>query len=174
MMIELERTFLLKKIPEGLKNCKFKEIIDIYIPQSEIHPKLRIRKNGEKYEITKKEPASEGDFSKFIEQTILLKEKEFLALSHINGEKVHKIRYFYNYKNYIAEIDVFLGDLNGLIIADFEFKNEKDKDSFVMPDFCLADITHEEFIAGGFICGKSYEDIEEDLKRYDYGRLSLE
>ena len=174
MMIELERTFLLKKVPSGLKNCKSKEIIDIYIPKEYAHPKLRIRKNGEKYEITKKEPAFEGDFSKFIEQTILLKEKEFLALSHINGKKVHKIRYFYDYKSYVAEIDVFLGDLKGLIIADFEFKNEEEENSFVIPDFCLADVTHEEFIAGGFICGKSYEDIEENLKRYNYVRLSLD
>ena len=43
-MIELEKTYLVKKLPEGLKDCKFKEIIDVYIPESSELPTLRIRK----------------------------------------------------------------------------------------------------------------------------------
>ena len=53
-MIELEKTYLAKNIPENLQNCKFKEIVDIYIPKYSEHPKLRIRKNGNRYEVTKK------------------------------------------------------------------------------------------------------------------------
>jgi len=55
-MIELERIYLAKFIPGNLKNCKSKEILDIYIPKSSAHPKIRIRKNRDKYEMTKKEP----------------------------------------------------------------------------------------------------------------------
>jgi len=55
-MEELELTYLIKKIPENLFNSPFKEMLDIYIPQNEKHPKLRIRKIGEKYEITKNQP----------------------------------------------------------------------------------------------------------------------
>jgi len=63
-MIELERTFLAKQVPEGLKACKSKEIIDIYIPKViEAHAPIRIRKNGDSYEITKKTPVVEGDNS---------------------------------------------------------------------------------------------------------------
>ena len=47
-MIELEKTYLAKEIPQGLKDCNSKEIIDIYIPKSNAHPKIRIRKNGDK------------------------------------------------------------------------------------------------------------------------------
>ena len=173
-MIELERTFLVKRIPDELKNCESKEIIDIYLPKEERHPKLRIRKNGNKFEITKKEPETQGDFSKQVEYTIPLKEKEFISLSKIDGKKIHKIRYYYKYNDQIAEIDLFLGELKGLIIADFEFENEDEKNNFEIPDFCLAEVTQEEFIAGGFICGKKYEDIEEHLKKYDYKRLFLE
>ena len=43
-----------------------------------------------------------------------------------------------------------------------------------MPDFCLADVTQEKFIAGGMICGKSYEDIEKELKRFNYVKLFLD
>jgi hypothetical protein len=42
-----------------------------------------------------------------------------------------------------------------------------------MPDFCLTDITREEFVAGGMLCGKKYEDIDNELKRFGYERLTL-
>tara|TARA_Y100000310_G_scaffold174705_1_gene174833 strand:+ start:9758 stop:10279 length:522 start_codon:yes stop_codon:yes gene_type:complete len=172
-MIELEKTYLAKEIPHGLKDYKSKEIIDIYIPKSKDHPKLRIRKNGDNYEMTKKEPVNEDDSSRQEEQTIILTETEFNELSKIEGKRVHKIRYYYNHTGNIAEIDVFQGALKGLIIVDFEFKTLEEKDSFEMPAFCLIEITQELFIAGGMICGKSYEDIEENLKKFNYAKLYL-
>ena len=174
MVIELERTFLLKTIPAGLKDCKHKEVIDIYIPKDLPHPTIRIRKNGDKFEVTKKEPIKEGDVSKMLEQTIILRENEFNALMELDGRKVAKIRYYYDYKGRVCEIDVFQGPLSGLITADFEFESEEEKDAFEMPDFCSAEITQEEFIAGGYICGKSYEDIEGNLNKFDYKKLFLE
>jgi len=62
-MIELEKTYLAKEIPKGLKDCKHKEIIDIYIPKSTEHPHIRIRKNGDRFEMTKKEPVEVKDNS---------------------------------------------------------------------------------------------------------------
>ena len=52
--IELEKTYLAKYLPGGLKDSPSKEIKDIYIPESIDHPVLRIRKRDDKYEITKK------------------------------------------------------------------------------------------------------------------------
>jgi len=172
-MIEIERTFLAKKLPEGLKDCEHKEIIDIYIPKEARHPGLRIRKNGDNYEMTKKRPVKDGDASKQEEQTIILSEEEFISLSKIDGKRVSKIRYDYEHKGLKAEIDVFQEDLKGLVVVDFEFNTEEEKENFEMPDFCLVDITQEQFIAGGMICGKSYEDIEENLKRYNYEKIFL-
>lgn len=46
-MIELERTFLAKQIPEGLKASKSKEIIDVYIPKIvELHALLELERMG--------------------------------------------------------------------------------------------------------------------------------
>ena len=172
-MIELERTYLAKYLPQGLMDCKSKEIIDIYIPKSSIHPTLRIRKNGSEYEITKKEPVKGNDSSHQREQTIILTESEFMELAQLNGKRVSKIRYCYDHNSRTAEIDVFQGPLKGLVLVDFEFEEIGEKDYFEMPDFCLADVTQEKFIAGGMICGKSYEDIEDDLKRFNYSKLFL-
>jgi CYTH domain-containing protein len=173
-MIELERTFLAEKLPDGLKGCESKEVIDIYIPKLKRHPTVRIRKNGDKCEITKKEPTEEGDVSKQKEHTIPLREEEFNELAKLDGKKVRKIRYLYPWKDMTAEIDVFQDELLGLIVIDFEFKTIEEKDAFIPPDFCGAEITQEEFVAGGMICGKTYEDVKDDLARYKYEKLFLE
>ena len=172
-MIEREKTYLAKYIPEGLQNCRSKEIIDIYVPASAEHPILRIRKNGNTYEITKKTPVSGTDSSEQIEQTIPLSADEYKALSTINGKRVCKQRYYYEYKGRTAEIDMFGGELKGLVIVDVEFENSEDKNNFTIPDFCLADVTQEKAFAGGMLCGKRYADIEQNLKQFNYVRLSI-
>ena len=171
MEIELEKTFLLKEIPNNLKNCKSVEIIDIYIPQSAPHPILRIRKKGDIYEMTKKEPVSGTDSSEQKEQTISLSKKEFSELTLLKGKRLKKIRYFYSFKNKIAEIDIFLDDLKGLAMVDFEFNTSDEKEKFIMPDFCLADVTQDKFFAGGRLAGKKYSDIKPFLDKYNYEKL---
>ncbi|MEW6295330.1 MAG: hypothetical protein AB1467_03470 [Candidatus Diapherotrites archaeon] len=169
--LELERTFLAKKIPEDLRKCESIELIDIYIPREAEHPTLRIRKKGEKREITKKEPTHKEDSSKQAEHTIHLTEKEYDALTKIKGKKLWKKRYKYPYNGRTAEIDVFQGPLKGLVLIDFEFNTEGEKKDFRMPEFCLADVTQEKFAAGGMLCGKKYSDIKKELEKYGYKKI---
>ena len=168
-MIELERTFLAKSLPD-LSGCRKKQIIDIYVPPRKDHPTLRIRKDGDRMFITKKEPIA-GDASKQKEHTIELVEEEFEALSKIEGKRVEKIRYLLDVNGKTAEIDVFQGPLLGLVVVDFEFGTEEEKAAFQPPEFCLVDVTLEKFIAGGMLCGKSYGEIEGQLRKFGYQRL---
>lgn len=172
-MIELEKTYLAKTLPDNLTDYKFKEITDIYIPKTSRHPTLRLRKNGEQYELTKKTPIDK-DPSRQQEDTINLTEEEFNTLKNIDGKKLRKKRYYYLHNGRTAEIDIFQDELEGLVVIDFEFTLVEEKDSFNMPYFCLADITKEEFIAGGMVCGKRYEEIEDKLIKFGYKKLSLQ
>lgn len=172
--IELEYTYLAKEIPKGLADCPSKLIVDIYYPEALEHPLLRLRQRGDIYEMTKKENASGTDSSYKLEHTITLDRDEFEALSKAPGRRVAKRRYYYEYKGLTAEIDVFEGDLKGLVEVDFEFAAREDQLAFKMPDFCLADVTQEAFAAGGMLAGKSYKDIEKHLDEYKYKPLHLE
>ena len=169
-MEEHEKTYLAKKLPD-LSNCEHKEIIDIYIPTTAVHPTLRIRKNGDYYEITKKEPIND-DPSHQKEETTTLTAEEFAELSEeLKGKRLHKIRYLYPFEGKTAEIDVFQDELKGLVVVDFEFETVEEKNSFSIPDFCLVDVTAEEFIAGGMLCGKNYTEIERELEKFKYKKL---
>ncbi len=173
-LIELERTFLAKQIPAGLQQCNHKEIIDLYIPASAQHPVLRIRKNGEKFEMTKKTPTRGNDASEQLEQTIILSEEEFSVLLKLEGKKLEKDRYYFPFEGRTAEVDVYKGALAGLVVVDFEFEKPEEKNSFAMPDFCLADVTQEKTFAGGMLCGKKYADLEATLKKYAYKKLKMD
>ncbi|HSH31081.1 MAG TPA: hypothetical protein VK963_00215 [Candidatus Saccharimonadales bacterium] len=173
-MIENERTYLAKSLPD-LSNSSSSEMLDIYIPRAAEHPVLRIRCRGEKCEITKKEPVQAGDASRQSEQTIGLTETEFNELAGLEGKRIRKIRYVYDYQGRQCEIDVFQDHLEGLVLVDFEFAEAESQamERFELPDFCLAEVTQETFIAGGMLCGKSYGDIEGELARFNYQKLTL-
>ena len=170
--LELEKTYLARYLPEGLWGCEHLELTDLYIPEKAEHPKLRIRQKGDRFEITKKTPLVEGDSSQQTEQTIPLLETEFRALEKIPGKKVRKVRYLYDFAGYKAEIDVFKDELAGLVLVDFEFSTVEKMKEFKMPEFCLVDVTQEEFLAGGMLCGKKYADIENKLKEFGYKKIA--
>ena len=172
-MIELERTFLAGRLPEGLADCPSHEMVDIYFPATVEHPVLRLRKKGDRMVLTKKTTIEEGDRSRFLEQTIELSEGEYTALSRLWGKRLAKVRYDYDYNGRKAEVDVFQDALEGLVLVDFEFNSVEEKEAFEKPEFCLAEVTHEEFIAGGMLCGKSYADIKDDLEKFAYEALKL-
>lgn len=172
-MIELERTYLAKRLPDGLGDSPRKEMLDIYLPADSRHPVLRVRKNGDRLEMTKKTIVEGTDSSKMEEQTIRLSLDEYAALATVDGKRVGKTRYLYGFQGRTAEVDVFGGALSGLVLVDFEFETEAEKDSFSMPEFCLAEVTQEEFIAGGFLAGKSYDDIAPGLARFGYERIDM-
>jgi len=173
MEIEFERTFLLKYKPENLGKYPHCKITDIYFPEEEFHPVLRLRnRDGKKFEMTKKFPLSGKDSSEQEEHTIALSKKEFNSLLKTGGKKVVKIRYYYQMPNgQKAEIDIFQDKLRGLALVDFEFTDRNKKDEFVMPDFCLADVGQDKWLAGGILSGKSYSDLEKAFKKYNYKKI---
>ena len=172
--LERERTFLAKELPQEIKATKPTRIVDIYIPDTPAHSRLRLRQNGKTYEITKKTSVAAGDASEHIEQTIPLTEEEFAALSRCSAKRVAKDRYRVVIDDILAEIDVFIEDLAGLVLIDFEFDTEDEKNNFIPPSIALADVTQENFIAGGLLAGKTYGTIAPELARFCYKKLSKE
>lgn len=172
-MEELELTYLAKELPTDLSEAPHAQMLDIYIPSSATHPTLRIRKCGETYEMTKKQPIDKNDASRQLETTVPLTQEEYRELSALPGKRVEKIRYYYPFEGVKYEIDVFQGDLTGLVLIDVEFETEEEKRSFTPPSFCGADVTQEDFIAGGMLCGKRYEDVALQLGQFGYTKIFL-
>jgi len=168
---EFERTFLVRYLPSDLTSCRSKEIHDIYIPYDVSHCKLRLRKSGDVIEMTKKERALEHEGSHLHEYTIPLTAAEFDALRVIKGKEVRKIRYYYNSDDVVYEVGVFQDLLLGLVVVDVEFESKKSMLTFQPPEWLLTEVTEEDFLAGGELCGKSYSDISPRLENLSYNPI---
>lgn len=166
--IEIERRFLLKYFPPGLAKCPSVFIEDIRILTGEVHPHLRLRRFGDEYMLTKKYPVVKGGLKQMAEETIVLNKAEFHALKKLPHTRQGKRRYFYPYRRLIGEIDIWTGRLRGLAIIEFEFRSKKEAQQFAMPEFCLAEITREEWLSTGELAGKSYKDIRTKISTLGY------
>jgi CYTH domain-containing protein len=170
--IEIELTYLAREIPAEIRGVKPERLLDAYLPEGDA-PTIRVRRCGNMYEITKKTGLVPGDHSMHLDQTIPLDEAEFQALRKAGGRTVEKDRFFVEIDGYPAEVDVFTGDLAGLVLIDFEFPDEEARKRFHPPICCLADVTQEAFVAGGWLAGKTYDHITGKLDKFAYKKLTV-
>jgi CYTH domain-containing protein len=158
-MIEIEKTFLIKKMPD-LSSAKSIEIKQGYISLE--NSPLRIRQYGDNFEITKKIPLKESDLSSQEEINIQLTQYEFNKLWPLVEKYLEKTRYYINIDNgLLAEVNIFKGGLFGLQFVEVEFSSEEEMNSFKVPDWFGEDITQEEFSANSFLAGKNFEEVKD-------------
>ncbi len=169
--IEYEKTYLLKHLPDGIESAPYVTIRDTYIPETVSHACLRLRAKDNSYVVTKKSPVTGSDSSTQYEHTIELTKEEYDALVTCSKKTAVKRRYVMQVAGRTAEIDIYGEELSGLVVIDFEFSSEAEKDAFDMPDICLADVTQDATVAGGYLPGKSFEEIEPKLVKYGYIKL---
>ena len=160
--MEIEKTFLVKSIPQNLSSFKFYKIKQGYISSGP--SPLRIRQKGDKYELTKKIFLKENDFSQAEETNIYLTEYEFDKLWPLVEKSLEKTRYIVPLENNLfAELDIYSGKLDGFMVVEVEFGSEEKMNLFVPPEWFGKDITQEDFTANMFLAGKSFEEIKKFL-----------
>ncbi len=137
--MEIERKFLIKKIPGNLSSYPLRTIEQGYLCTD---PVIRIRKDNDKYELTYK---SKGFLSRQ-EYNLPLAEDAYLhLLPKIDGRLVQKKRYMIPLENgRMAELDIFQGDLAPLILVEVEFPDEKEAAEFLPPEWFGEDVTFSE------------------------------
>lgn len=143
--IEIERKFLVRKsdISFDLSKYKYTDISQGFIY---IKPALRIRKSDDKYYFTiKTKPPKEykcKDDLVRAEYEIEIPRKCYnYLLRFCKGRIIKKRRYFIPYKEHIIELDIFKGELKGLIYAEIEFKSVKDAQKISIPDWFYREVT---------------------------------
>lgn len=159
---EIEKRYLLKFLPD-LRGSEKVEMTDVYMPEITLHARLRARKIGLKYELTKKVRKTEGNQYIMTEQTIDITPEEFDFIYGKSSRKIEKERYYYKHGVHIIEIDVFKGKHQDLVIAEVEFKDLQELEQFKPPEFFGKEINNIEELAGGVMSGLSYEDLKKFL-----------
>lgn len=167
-LIERERRYLLQDLPEGLtRTDPHFQITDNYITGS----RLRLRKirdpraNLWTVKFTQKFALQPPDLSRTVITNTYLNALEAETLSIFEGNEIRKNRYPFEYAGRRFSIDMFLGDLFGLVLAEVSFETDEELESFQQPPFALAEITNNELFSGGKLSQLKFSDIREEIVR---------
>ena len=166
--VERERRYLLQDLPEPLTRADpHLQITDNYITGS----RLRIRKvrdprtNKWTVKFTQKFAPDPDDLSRTIITNTYLNALEAEVLSVFDTNEIRKNRYPFEFEGRKFGVDMFLGDLFGLVLAEVSFDNDGELNNFPKPPFALADVTNEPLFTGGRLCELTFSDVRAEIAR---------
>jgi CYTH domain-containing protein len=166
--VERERRYLLQDLPEGLSRADdHLQITDNYLTGT----RLRIRKVREPrsnkwvVKFTQKFAPEASDLSRTVITNTYLNATEAEVLSVFDANEIRKNRYFFEYEGRKFSVDMFLGDLFGLVLAEVSFDTDEELDNYRKPPFALADVTNNELFSGGKLCELKFVDVREEIQR---------
>lgn len=143
--MEIERKFLLCKMPEELERYPHSELEQGYLCGGETT--VRIRKADDRYYLTiKKKPSADADEKYGAIVRIEIEEEITETLYYslfraVEGNPVTKTRYRIPYLSYVVELDVFHGMLEGLVTAEIEFPTVEEAGLTELPDWFGKDVS---------------------------------
>jgi CYTH domain-containing protein len=167
--VERERRYLLQDLPEGLSRADpHLQITDNYITGT----RLRVRKvrdpktNKWTVKFTQKFAPDPADLSRTIITNIYLNALEAETLSVFDANEIRKNRYHFEFDGHTFGIDMFLGELFGLVLAEVSFEDDARMNEFKDPPFALAEVTNNETFSGGRLSVLTFADLREEVVRY--------
>ena len=166
--VERERRYLLRELPPGLRvNDPHAQIFDNYITGTRLRlRKVRVPERREwTWKLTQKFAPDAADFSRTVITNVYLSQIEYETLSVFEGNEVRKNRYPYEHEGRKFSVDVFLGPLHGLILAETEFDTDEELRGFPMPPFAVRDVTNDELFTGGRLVELTADEIRAELAR---------
>ncbi len=136
--LEIERKFLVEKLPRNLARYPHKEILQGYLSIGRDRSHVRLRRAGRACSLTfKRGPARARE-----EREIHLTPAQFAILWPATARsRLTKTRYYVPYKKLTIEIDIYSGSNEGLIVAEVEFPNVETYHSFRPPDWLGDEVT---------------------------------
>ena len=166
--IERERRYLLQDLPEGLSRADHHlQITDNYISGT----RLRLRKvrdpqtNKWVVKFTQKFAPDTDDLSRTTITNTYLNPIEADTLAIFEANEIRKNRYHFEFEGRQFSVDMFLGDLFGLVLAEVSFDNDDELENFSLPPFALAEVTNNELFSGGRLSQLSFADLKDELIR---------
>ena len=144
---EIEKKYTVSYLPERFYAYPHTELEQAYISfgdGGEPEKRVRLMRTGEseRYFYTEK---SDGTLSRD-EYELEITKKEYLSLcASIRSKFVKKARYYVPVSRgkLTAELDVYHGELTGLVTVEVEFPNLDEAEAFTPPDWFGKDITED-------------------------------
>ncbi len=135
---EVERKFLVTSQEYRVEASNKERIVQAFLNTAPERT-VRVRIKGEKGFLTVKGPSTEDGTERFEWETVIsIKEAESL-LPYCEEGTIEKVRYEVPSENHTFEIDEFMGDNEGLIVAEIELKHKDEP--FAKPAWLGKEVT---------------------------------
>jgi CYTH domain-containing protein len=138
--VEVERKFLVNALPGNLHEYKHEAIRQGYLVIGEDGSEARLRDRDGAYTLTVK---SKGELSRGEWEAPISAEQFATWWPATNGKRVEKTRYSIPFDEHVVELDIYAGDLSGLVTAEVEFAHETSAYAFQQPDWLSVDVTSD-------------------------------
>jgi CYTH domain-containing protein len=115
--------------------------------------------------LTQKFAPNAEDLSRTIITNIYLNALEVEVLAISDANEIRKNRYPFDFEGRQFSVDMFLGDLFGLVLAEVSFETDEELNNYPQPQFAIAEVTSNELFTGGKLCEISFADIREAIAR---------
>jgi CYTH domain-containing protein len=139
--IEIERKFLVAEPPSSLERWPSTAIEQGYLALDEDGTEVRVRRRDRRTWLTVKSGAGRVR----VEEEIEIEPERFERLWPLTeGLRIEKTRYEIDGGDgVLIELDVYTGDLAGVVVAEVEFDSEEAADAFDAPGWFGDDVTED-------------------------------
>jgi adenylate cyclase len=135
--MEIERKWVLDAPPAGLEDREHDRVEQGYVALDD-HAEVRVRRKGAKHTLTVK---SEPGMTR-VEEELEIDADRFASLWALTeGRRVVKTRHLVPLGELTVEVDVYAGDLDGLVTAEVEFASEEAAAAFAPPAWLGREVT---------------------------------
>ena len=139
MSQEIERKFILSKIPKNLPALKIKQGYLQLDKKCTIRVRSIMISKGTKNTLTIKGPTSASGMSRYEYETKISNEDSINLFKICHKPIIEKTRHIYIYKNMKWELDEFHKENQGLLIGEVEL--ERENIEFDIPDIVKEEVT---------------------------------
>ena len=157
--MEIERKFLLPGRPEEFADAPSERIDQGYVAISDDGVEVRVRRAGVRTVLTVKQ----GGGLRRLEEELDIPAATFEALWPITEDRrVEKERFKLERDGRTIELDVYGGELDGLVVAEVEFESEQESADYNPPAWLGREVTGDERYANRRLAVHGLPDEERD------------
>ena len=149
--VERERRWLCRQVPSELVR-RTEMITDLYVTGTRLRLREARPTDGGAPMLRLSRKADVDKHTRLI-TSIYLPEEEFSVLAaSLPGSRIKKLRHrLHSPPGVMLLVDEFLEELEGLFIAEAEFKTKEQLEAFEMPGFAVCEVTDDPKFTGGHL-----------------------
>jgi CYTH domain-containing protein len=161
--IERERRFLLTEFPKNANVIRIRQIRDRYIDGTTLRLRKLVDEDGSAtFKLTQKIPARDSGGQQGLIVTMYLAEAEFGVFKQLPAHTLTKTRHSVP----PFGIDVFNGELEGLILAEAEFDSAAAAEALIIPSYIFREVSDDERFTGGQLARTARQDLIVSLREF--------